>query len=87
MRPRYARHEPKLPRTSPGFAQNPRVIVPDENGNRIVRYQNKTGMRFALGYARHPRCFGELQRRTRWQLIKSMEYAIDNQPDWSVVRE
>ncbi len=41
----------------------------------MLRY--KTGGReYALGYAKHPRCFGRRQRQTRQALMASMEFAV-----------
>ncbi len=61
----------QIARWSPNMTR----IVPTRAGNRMLRY--KTGGReYALGYAKHPRCFGRRQRQTRQALMASMEFAV-----------
>src|ERR1700677_1993006 len=77
MRPRNCSH-PRPVRHPAFFRWNPDRIVPDENGNRMVRWIAPDGTRFALGYARHSRLFGRRQRQTRTSLLLSMAYTVES---------
>jgi hypothetical protein len=69
------RHFKRPPRVSPGFAANPGWIVPLGDAERVVRWHHD-GVKYALGYQRYPRLFGERQRGHRKALKRSMEQVM-----------
>jgi hypothetical protein len=77
------RHESKPVRRSPGWRPNSTHIVPSREANgcwiRAIFWANRDGTKYALGYTRHPRLFGERQRKTRKALLLSVAQTIEMQ--------